>query len=80
MFATINNKCLHLSNQNDSKMPRIKTVENKRKAGRPKLAPSTTVSFRIPIHLKNQVENRYGKHWPQIFKDFIAVLLAEDKG
>lgn len=59
-------------------MPRIKTVDNPRKAGRPRVAPTTTVSFRIPIDLKNQVEGRYGKHWPQIFKDFIAVLLAED--
>lgn len=56
---------------------KIKTPENKKKAGRPQGEPTVVISVRIPASLKKEVDERYGANWIKLFKDFIRVYLMD---
>jgi hypothetical protein len=56
-----------------------KTPQNLRKAGRPRLEPTSVISVRLPTRLKVEVEERFGKHWQQLFKSFVAVYLLHEE-
>lgn len=56
-------------------MAHLKTPENKKKAGRPKLDPTVVVSLRIPKELKDKIVERFGNKWMDLFKDFTKVYL-----
>jgi hypothetical protein len=60
-------------------MAHDKTETNKKKAGRPRLEPTSVISVRIPTKTKQQVEERFGKHWQGLFKDFCRVYLLDDE-
>lgn len=49
----------------------------KKKAGRPRLEPTSVISVRIPTKLKKEVEERFGKHWVMMFRHFIEVYMQE---
>lgn len=56
-------------------MSHLKTALNPKKAGRPRLAPTVTVSLRIPKETKERIVAKYGKTWIIIFRDFVRVYL-----
>lgn len=59
------------------KIMRVKTIENPKKAGRPKGESTSVVSVRIPTTLKKELDERYGKNWLKLFRDFCRVYLMD---
>ena len=56
-----------------------KTITNPKKAGRPRLEPTVTVSVRIPKKMKEEISARFGSRWMVLFKEFVRVYLDDFK-
>jgi len=61
------------------KMAHLKTETNPKKAGRPRLEPTVTVSVRIPKKMKEEISERFGSKWMVLFKEFVRVYLEDFK-
>ena len=59
------------------KMAHEKTEKNPKKAGRPRLEPTVTVSVRIPKKMKEEIMARFGHRWMILFKEFVRVYMEE---
>lgn len=60
-------------------MSNEKTEKNPKKAGRPRLEPTVTVSVRIPKKMKEEISARFGNKWMILFKMFVEVYLEDLK-
>ena len=58
-------------------MANEKTINNPKKAGRPRLEPTVTVSVRIPKKMKEEISERFGSKWMILFKEFVRVYMEE---
>ena len=56
-------------------MANEKTITNPKKAGRPRLEPTVTVSVRIPKKMKEEISARFGAKWMILFKEFVRVYM-----
>jgi uncharacterized protein (DUF4415 family) len=59
------------------KMAHEKTEKNPKKAGRPRLEPTVTVSVRIPKKMKEEISARFGNRWMVLFREFVRVYMEE---
>ena len=59
-------------------MANEKTITNPKKAGRPRLEPTVTVSVRIPKKMKEEISARFGSKWMKLFRMFVEVYMKDE--